>query len=103
MSISNMESAAFDRAQLRKAFSRVPLGLKLLKGPFNTGSSSIFQMNIQQSRRFGEYIQIWPGDRKNEIEVLSMDRKAAQLVLRVKEPRRPYLELIRRSSFSDIT
>jgi hypothetical protein len=58
---------------LKESFSKVPIGLKLLGGPINTGSPSIFQMNIQQSRQFGEYIQIWPGDRNNEIEVVSTD------------------------------
>lgn len=99
MSVQNMESAAFDRAQLKKSFLKGRLGLKLLGGPISPGSPSIFQMNIQQSPRFGEYVQIWPGDRRNEIEVLSVDPAAVQLVLRVKEPRRPYVQVVRKSPF----
>ena len=92
--------APFDRAQLKASFSKVPVGLKLLGGPINTGSPSIFQMNIEKSRRFGEYVQIWPGDRNNEVEVLSMDSSLSQLVLRVKEPRRRYVEVVRKSEFT---
>src|SRR5690349_244516 len=62
-------------------------------------SPSIFQMNIQQSRRFGEYIQIWPGDRDNEIEVVSTDGSLHQLVLRVKEPPRRYVEVVTKTAF----
>ena len=99
MSASRVLRAAFDRAQLKESFSRVPVGMKVLGGPLNTGSPSIFQMNIQQSRHFGEYIQIWPGDRNNEIEVVSTDGSLRQLVLRVKEPRRRYVEVVRKSAY----
>lgn len=99
MSVQNTVRAVFDRAQLKASFSKVPVGLKLLGGPINTGSRSIFQMNVQPSRQFGEYIQIWPGDSRNEIEVLSVDRSLLQLVLRVKEPRRSYAEVVRKSPF----
>lgn len=99
MSVQTMECARFDRARLKESFSKVPVGLKLLGGPISPRSPSIFQMNIHHSRQFGEYVQIWPGDRRNEIEVLSMDRSLVQLVLRVKEPRRPYVEVVRKSAF----
>jgi len=99
MSASRVLRAPFDRAQLKESFSNVPVGMKLLGGPLNTGSPSIFQMNIQQSRHFGEYIQIWAGNRDNEIEVVSTDGSLRQLVLRVNEPRRRYVEVVRKSAF----
>jgi hypothetical protein len=99
MSIQKTECARFDRACLKESFSKVPVGLKLLGGPINPRSPSIFQMNIHHSRQFGEYVQIWPGDRRNEIEVLSIDRSLVQLVLRVKEPRRPYVEVVKKTAF----
>jgi hypothetical protein len=95
-------SVALDRVALKKSFSRVPVGLKLLGGPINTGSPDIFQMNIQQTRRFGEYFQIWPGAANNEIEVLSTDSSLLQLVLRVKEPRRSYMEVVPKASFTSV-
>ena len=97
MSARNAGSAALERAQLTKSFSDVPVGLKLLGGPINPGNPAIFQMNIHQSARFGEYFQIWPGDRSNEIEVLGLDRSFAQLVLRVKEPRRRFVDIVRKT------
>jgi hypothetical protein len=100
MSANNVVLAPYDRAQLKESFSKVPVGMKLLGGPINPASPSIFQMNIQHSRRFGEYIQIWPGDRWNEIEVMSSDRSWRQLVLRVKEPRRRYVQVVRKSRFT---
>jgi hypothetical protein len=100
MSARNAESAALERAQLKRSFSDVPVGLKLLGGPINPGNPAIFQMNIHRSPRFGEYFQIWPGDRNNEIEVLSSDRSFAQLVLRVKEPRRRFVEIVRKMPWS---
>jgi hypothetical protein len=95
MSVLRVVGAALDRALLKKLFANVPVGLKLLGGPINGSSASIFQMSIQQSPRFGEYFQIWPGAADNEVEVLSHDAALRQLVLRVKEPRRPYLERFR--------
>ena len=91
MSVRSVTSAALERAQLEKSFSEVPVGLKLVGGPIQSGNPSIFQMNVRQSPRFGEYFQIWPGARDNEIEVLSTDRQLFQLVLRVKEPRRRFM------------
>jgi hypothetical protein len=98
MPARNAESAALERARLKKSFSDVPVGLKLLGGPMVPANPAIFQMNIQKSPRFGEYFQIWPGDSHNEIEVLSTDRSFEQLVLRVKEPRRRYVEIVRKTS-----
>lgn len=100
MSARSSTSAALDRAQLQRSFSAVPVGLKLLGGPINPGNPAIFQMNIQQSQRFGEYVQIWPGARNNEIEVLSSDPSLLQLVLRVKEPRRRFVEIVRKMSWT---
>jgi hypothetical protein len=94
MSARNAESAALERARLKKSFAAVPVGLKLLGGPINATNPTIFQMNIHRSRRFGEYFQIWPGDHHNEIEVLSSDRSFTQLVLRVQEPRRRFVEIV---------
>jgi len=102
MSARNTESAALERGQLKKSFSDVPVGLKLLGGPVNPGNPAIFQMNIKRSPRFGEYFQIWPGDRNNEIEVLASDRSLAQLVLRVKEPRRRFVEIVRKTPWSKV-
>jgi hypothetical protein len=72
----------------------VPVGIKLLHGPLHPGSPAIFQMSLNRSRRFGEYFQIWPGARDNEVEVLSTDSSFLQLVLRVNEPRRRFVEVI---------
>jgi hypothetical protein len=102
MSARSEKRAALERAQLKKSFSDVPVGLKLLGGPINTGNPAIFQMNIHQSPRFGEYIQIWPGARDNEIEVLSLDRSFVQLVLRVQEPRRRFVEIVRKAPWTRV-
>ncbi len=93
-------SAALERAELKKSFSNVPVGLKLLGGPIHPGNPAIFQMSIHRSPRFGEYFQIWPGDRGNEIEVLAVDRSFVQLVLRVKEPRRRFVEIVRKNAWT---
>lgn len=97
MSTRDAESAALERAQLKKSFAGVPVGLKLVGGPISPTNPAIFQMNIHRSRRFGEYFQIWPGDRHNEIEVLSSDRSFTQLVLRVREPRRRFVQILAKS------
>jgi len=96
MPARSVESAALRRDVLTKSFRGVPLGLKLLGGSIGGASGSIFQMDIQDSPRFGEYFQIWPGASDNQIEVLSFDRALRQLVLRVQEPRRPFFEVVRR-------
>jgi hypothetical protein len=50
MSVQNTVSAAFDRAQLQKSFSKVPVGLKLLGGPINTGSRFIDRRCTREGR-----------------------------------------------------
>lgn len=99
MSARNME-CALRRDQLKKSFASVPLGLKLLEGPLDPRSSPIFQMDILQSPRFGEYFRIWPGARENEIEVLSSDETLRQLVLRVKETRRRFIQVVRKAPWT---
>ncbi|HEY0554982.1 MAG TPA: hypothetical protein VGG20_11995 [Thermoanaerobaculia bacterium] len=91
---------ALRRDRLKKSFSRGSLGFKLLGGPIESRSPSIFQMDIHQSPRFGEYFRIWPGARDNEIEALSFDENRRQLVLRVKEPRRRFLQVVRKSPWT---
>jgi hypothetical protein len=100
MSARIAESAALQRAQLKKSFAGVPVGLKLLGGPINPTNPSIFQMNIHRSRRFGEYFQIWPGGPRNEIEVLSSDQSFSQLVMRVKEPRWRFVQIVRKNPWT---
>ena len=99
MSTRNVEHA-LRRDELNKSFSSVPLGLKLLGGPIDPRSPSIFQMDIHQSPRFGEYFRIWPGARDNEIEVLAFDRTLRQLVLRVKEVRRRFIQIVRKDNWT---
>jgi hypothetical protein len=86
---------------LKKSFRSIPLGLKLLSSPLHSTNRSIFQMDIQPSPRFGEYFRIWPGAADNEVEVLSSDRALKQLVLRVKEPRRRFVEVVRKSRWNN--
>jgi hypothetical protein len=99
MSTRNAERA-LARGRLQKSFSSVPLGLKLLGGPIAPSNASIFQMDIHNSPRFGEYFRIWLGASDNEFEVLSADRSHQQLVLRVKEPRRPFIQVVRRTPWT---
>jgi hypothetical protein len=91
---------ALRRDLLKKSFSSVPLGFKLLARPIDFRSPVIFQMDIQPSRRFDEYFRIWPGARDNEIEVLSFDGPLRQLVLRLKEPRRRFLQVVPKSPWT---
>lgn len=87
---------ALDRAQLKRSFADVPVGTKLLGGPLMGTNPAIFQMSISPSLRYGEYFQIWPGHPGNEIEVLGVDRSHLQLVLRVREPRRRFIQVVRK-------
>jgi hypothetical protein len=95
MSIRSADGA-LRRDLLKKSFSRGGLGLKLLGGPIDSRNPSIFQMDIHQSPRFGEYFRIWPGARDNEIEVLSSAAPLRQLVLRVKEARRRFFQVVQK-------
>ena len=88
--------SSFDRDRLPKAFREAGLGLKVLGGPIEPRNRRIFQMDILQSETFGEYFRIWPGARDNQIEVVSCAPPIRQLVLRVKEARRPYHHRIKK-------
>jgi len=88
MSTLKQRQRAVRRDLLEKSFAGVPLGLKLLGGPIDPGSQQIVQLDIRDSPHFGEYFRIWPGAEANEIEVLGLDQRLRQLVLRVKEARR---------------
>lgn len=94
MTIDKKTLRARSRRQLAKSFAKVPLGFKLLGGPLAPSNADIFQMDIHASRRFGEYVRIWPGASDNEIEVLAFDKGLRQLVLRVSEPRRSFTQWV---------
>ncbi len=91
---------ALRRDLLTRSFTSVPLGFKILGGPLDTSNRSIFQMDIFNSRTYGEYFRIWPGARDNEIEVLDADGGLLQVVLAVKEPRRPFTRVVRKSPWT---
>lgn len=82
------------RELLAPAFRRVPIGFKLLDGAIDPTNPAIVQMDIRDSRRFGEYVRVWPGAGENELEVLGVDRERRQLVLRVKEARRAFTQVV---------
>lgn len=75
-------------------FRGAGLGLKLVEAPFQW-NSQIFQMDIHDGRS-GEYFRIWPGARGNVVEVLDGDARLRQVVLRVQEARRRFLETLSR-------
>jgi hypothetical protein len=91
---------ALARSRLQSSFSTVPLGLKLVGTPIAPGNASIVQMDINKSQRFGEYFRIWLGASDNEVEVLATDSALLQLVLRVKEPRRPVIQVVRKNPWT---
>jgi hypothetical protein len=99
MSTRNAERA-LARSRLQTSFSSVPLGFKLLGAPVVPGNASIVQMDINKSLRFGEYFRIWLGASDNEVEVLTTDSALLQLVLRVKEPRRPFIQVVRKNPWT---
>src|SRR5262245_21568358 len=80
---------------LRARFDRAALGFKLLGGPL-AGSPDIFQLDIHRSPKFGEYFRLWPGAKENRIQVLGYDRAFRQVVLFVKEARRPFRQLVQK-------
>ncbi len=77
-----------------EGFRGAGLGLKLVEAPFQR-NSQIFQMDIHDGRS-GEYFRIWPGARGNVVEVLDGDPRLRQVVLRVQEARRRFLETLTR-------
>jgi hypothetical protein len=80
------------------AFRRVGLGLKVLEGPIRPRSRGIFQMDIYRARS-GEYFRLWPGARDNDFGLLDADADFRQVVLRVREPRRRFEEVVWRRSW----
>jgi hypothetical protein len=88
---------AHRRNLLVPSFESASLGCKLLGGAVDPKNPSIFQMDIHESRRFGEYFRIWPGAHDNQIEVLATESGVRQLVLRVKEARRRFTQQVRKN------
>jgi hypothetical protein len=82
--MSSSLSTLFERARI--PFERASASLR----PVNR---DIFQLDI--AREPVERVRLWTGDRDNEVAVLSIDESLGQVVLSVKEPRRPYEDRIR--------
>lgn len=88
------------RRLLARRFESVPLGFKLLGGPLVPSSPEIFQMDIYRSRRFGEYFRIWPGAGDNEIKVLDVEPEFSQILLKVHEPKRRFIQAVPKSPWT---
>lgn len=78
---------------LSTAFRQAGIPLDLLRDPIRPVNRDIVQLDI--AREPAERVRLWPGAADNAIEPLSIDASLAQLVLAVKEPRRPYEDRIR--------
>lgn len=72
-------------------FAEADLRLKMLDGPVFGAGREIFQMDIRRDRT-GESFRLWTGGLGTSVDVLNLDRRLRQLVLRVKEPRRRFEE-----------
>jgi hypothetical protein len=72
-----------------RGFESVDLKLKVVGAPQQSTTRDIFQFDIWRSR-VGEYFRIWPGARDNTFAVLDGDRRFRQVLLSVREPRRPF-------------
>jgi hypothetical protein len=76
-----------------RSFGLAELKIKVVGAPMQSSNRAIFQLDIWRSR-FAEYFRIWPGGRDNGFSVLDAHRDLRQVVLAVKEPRRPYEEKV---------
>lgn len=92
---------ALRRDGLLPDFARANLGLKILGGPLGAerrgrgqGTLEIFQMDIRSTTGGAEYLRIWPGAADNQLEVIDADPAHRQVILRVKEARRPFVNLV---------
>lgn len=72
-----------------RSFAAAGLGIKVVGAPLRGSEKGIFQFDIGRSRA-GEYFRIWPGARDNTFSVLDVDRNFRQVLLSVREPRRPF-------------
>jgi hypothetical protein len=78
-------------------FAEARLPLELASGPIasrgGSGTAEIVQLDIARAaerRRRGERFRAWLGHAQNRVEVQGVDRRLAQLVLLVHEPRRSF-------------
>jgi len=76
-----------------RSFRTVGLGIKVVGAPIQPGSPGIFQLDVRRGRDC-EYFRIWPGARDIDFAVLDGDARFRQVVLRVREPRRPYEAIV---------
>lgn len=84
--------------QLARGFERARVPLEVANRPFvrSVASDEIVQMDVrrfQERGRVRETILLWPG-KGAELLVTGTDAELAQLVLRVREPRRKFVERI---------
>jgi hypothetical protein len=80
------------------SFRQAGLGIKRVGAPLQPGNRGIFQLDIRASTN-GEYFRLWPGATDNEFSVLDADRSHRQVVLRVREPRRPFEQAVTKNSW----
>jgi hypothetical protein len=78
---------------LFSSFDRAGVPVERADRPIVDTNRDLFQLDIPRTP--SERIRLWPGAPDNDVEVLSADSSVRQLVLRVREPRRPYEERIR--------
>jgi hypothetical protein len=80
-------------SRLSAAFEEARIPLELSSTPIRPTNPEIFQLDIL--REPAERVRLWPGAGDNGIDALSLDRRLNQVVLAVREPRRPFEDRIR--------
>lgn len=78
-------------SSLSSLFERA--GIPLETAPAEELSPEVFQLDIP--RHPSERVRLWAGDAGSEVDVLSLDAAFGQIVLRLREPRRPVVARIR--------
>jgi len=77
-----------------RGFRAAGVAVKILDGPIEPRARHIFQLDIRDSR-LGEYVRVWPGASDVEFDALDADANFRQVVLRVREPRRRFEDIVR--------
>lgn len=76
-------------------FQQVGLPLEISATPFAVRDDRIFQLTIDPKRKYTpERFRIFYGDTENLIVIVAIDHKYHQLILRVKEPRRRFVDRV---------
>jgi hypothetical protein len=95
-----------DTEHIVSRFKEAGLICEVTTKPLRAFDKDIIQVDISRKLRGNhrlEFFRVWPGHEDNRAQVLGVDKKIAQVVLMLHEPKREFVEEIKKTKYTKVS